>query len=158
MDRPRNRRPQLLLLSDFARMVPASESKLYRLVKKEIIEFTQPAGPNTDIYIPDDAFEKLVIRPPCLSDDPWRETPRRFLDLLDFVKSVPASASKVRRLVRGGLVEHTQPEGPRSAIYLPENAFERLACNTTSAKTRPEGSQQHQRTRRSGPRPRWQSE
>jgi hypothetical protein len=52
--------------------------------------------------------------------------PRRFLPLKDFVASVPASMSKVRRMIKRGRLEYAQPNGPGTDIYIPEDAFERL--------------------------------
>lgn len=58
--------------------------------------------------------------------DSQSEQPRRFLPLKDFVATVPASESSVRRMIKQGRLEYAQPGGPGSDIYIPVDAFERL--------------------------------
>ena len=88
------------------------------------------------------------------------EPPRRFLTLKDFVASVPASTSKVRRMIKNGHLEYAQPDGPGTDIYIPEDAFERLVnkplktesiCGAPATKAKEKTTQKS----RSGPQPKW---
>ena len=58
------------------------------------------------------------------------EQPRRLLPLKEFVATVAASMSKVRRMIKKGRLEYAQPDGPGTDIYIPEDAFERLIVGT----------------------------
>ena len=67
--------------------------------------------------------------------------------------------SKVRRLIKEGRLEYAQPAGPGTDIYVPEDAFERLVIKPVAiADQQKQLIITQQQKRRSGPRPRWQSE
>lgn len=84
--------------------------------------------------------------------------PRRFLPLKEFVASVPASMSTVRRWIKKGRLEHVQPDGPGTDIYIPDDAFERLVRKATEQISEQSSQAISQPSRRrSGPRPQWQS-
>ena len=90
--------------------------------------------------------------------------PRRWLSLNDFVDTVPVSMSTLRRYIRKQLIEHTQPGGPGTAIYVPEDAFEQLsvppACDPSSPPTSDQlkSKSTDSGKKLSGPSPKWMNQ
>ncbi len=84
------------------------------------------------------------------------EQPRRLLALKDFVATVPASMSKVRRMIKKGRLEYAQPDGPGTDIYIPEDAFERLLVGAKHTQPVPteEPNQTAKGTKKPEPHPR----
>lgn len=72
---------------------------------------------------------------------------RHYVKLTEFVADSPLSESTIRRRIRSGQIESSQPGGPGTAILVPIDALEATARDSPNATKESRAVP--------GPKPRW---